>query len=66
MTHAKVGEGPLNAGGLVFSEAGLLHSTAGSGGDFAVAWQNMKNATDADFKRMADMIREAVATFLTP
>jgi hypothetical protein len=66
MTHAKVGEGALNAGGLVFSEGGMLHSTVGAGGDFAVIWQDVKDAGNAEFKAIADLIKQSVSTFLTP
>jgi hypothetical protein len=66
MTHAKVGEVKLDAGGLVMSEGGLLHSNTGPGGDFAVVWVNLKNASNAQFRAVAAMIKAAVDAFLAP
>jgi hypothetical protein len=61
MTHAKVGEGALKAGGLVFSEGGMFHEKAHDK-DFVIVWQNLKG--DADIPALAELVKKAVTTYL--
>ncbi|MGW2089481.1 hypothetical protein [Streptomyces sp. NPDC001880] len=62
ITHSKIGLGPLNAGGVVASEATIL-SHNDTGQQFLVVWQNLLNLNDRH-NAMSFMVRRTLLNFL--
>lgn len=62
ITHSKIGLGPLKAGGDVASEATILNHD-GTGQQFIVVWQNLRNLNDRH-NAMSFMVRRTILNFL--
>jgi hypothetical protein len=60
VTHDKIGLGPLNAGGDVWSEVCVLNGVGAR--KYAVAWQNLKAGPFA-FKDIVAVLRDTIAAY---
>ena len=66
VTHAKVGRGPLKAGGEVISEAEIVHAQV-QDRRFVVAWQNLLGPpTNTNLKPVAAVIEKTINEYLKP
>jgi hypothetical protein len=67
ITWSKIGVGDLkrvNGGDKIFSEAMLVHETAGKHRNFVVVWQSVKLPTNLDpLARIRDIIQETVSSY---
>jgi hypothetical protein len=61
--QAKVGEGPLKTGAMVFSEAAIVRfQDASHNAEFVIVWQNVKDASD--LQSVASMIEKTIRGYL--
>lgn len=60
VTHDKIGLGPLNAGGTVWSEVCILNGVGAR--NYAVAWQNLK-VGQFGFKDVVAVLRDTIAAY---
>jgi hypothetical protein len=67
ITWSKIGVGDLkrvNGGDKIFSEAMLVHETAGKRRNFVVVWQNVKLPTNLDpLARIRDIIQKTMGSY---
>ncbi len=62
-THAKVGEGPLKAGGLVLSDCVIFNDNAHNA-RFALVWQNLQGAPDKNNLMIpATLVKNTLAAY---
>jgi len=64
VTWSKIGVGdlkPVDGGDKIFSEAMLVHETAGKQRNFIVVWQNVK--TDLEIVRIRDIIQKTMSSY---
>src|SRR5262249_30628027 len=63
VSHNKLGLGPLNAGGSVWSEVSVLTGLGTNGRNYAVAWQNLTPALVSKFSAVAAIIQNTITVY---
>jgi hypothetical protein len=61
VTHNKLGKGPLNAGGDVFSEATILKGVGKK--TYALAWSNLQSTGNYGFDEVVAVIRDTIREY---
>jgi hypothetical protein len=61
VTHNKLGLGPLNSGGDVFSEGSVLSGLGRN--NYAVSWQNLTPGKPSQFADVAAVIRKTIGSY---